>query len=982
MSNPKQENTLRGLILSFAALIVLFLLFGVFAIYNMQKVSRLNLRTYNHPLVVSNAAIQVNVSIVKMHRSMKDVVFSHSSSKIEQSIEAVNEEEKLVYQNLNIVKNNILGEEGKFLEISARDLLDKWRPIRNEVIKLIRNGRQETAANIMIDKNSNHVFRLEEKMLGLMTYAKNKALEFTRESEKMHSRLNVTTIIFLIVGILISLLAAFWTIKQTKIAQQIIHESEARYRSLIEQQTDLVSRFRPDGKFIFVNDTYSQFFNKPKEELIGNTWEPLPVDDDIEIIKEKLSTLSPENPTVIIENRVFSGKGEIHWMQFINSGLFDGKGDLQEIQSVGRDITEQKRAENALRESEKKYRLLADNASDVIWTRDMNFNLTYLSPSFETLTGYSIEESMALPDSERMTPTSLELMVNIFEEELKLEAQGNADPSRARTMEIEMIRKDGSTVWIEVTIKFIRNQTGQAVGMLGISRDVSDRKQAEKALQQSEERYRAMMESMKDPVYICSQDYRVEYMNPAMIKRTGRDATGESCFKALHDRDKKCPWCLYDKVQLGELAESDIVSPKDNRSYHVSQTPIVRKDGSVSAMTVFRDTTDIIQLETQLRQSQKMEAIGILAGGVAHDFNNILTTIIGNASLALMDVVEDESLRKDIEDIKIAGERAAALTRQLLAFSRKQIVQPELQDLNELLTGIEKMIGRLIREDIEILVIPESGLWQIEIDPGQMEQVVMNLVVNARDAMANGGKLTIETANIDLDEKYFRQHGIVEAHPDAYVMLAVSDTGIGMDKETQEHIFDPFYTTKEIGKGTGLGLSTVYGIVKQNNGFIWFCSEPGQGSTFKIYLPKAKEEVKEEVKKSTPAKNLGGSETVLIVEDDASLQKLAQKSLQAYGYRVLVAENGEDALGVSKDHDGSIDLMVTDVVMPKMGGKETAKQLQPLYPKMKVIYMSGYTDDAIVNKGVLAPGLNFIGKPYSPKGLARKVREVLDKKQD
>ncbi len=382
-------------------------------------------------------------------------------------------------------------------------------------------------------------------------------------------------------------------------------------------------------------------------------------------------------------------------------------------------------------------------------------------------------------------------------------------------------------------------------------------------------------------------------------------------------------------------------------------------------------------LEAQLRQAQKMEAIGVLAGGVAHDFNNILTTIIGNASLALMEVGKHGPLREEIEEIKAAGERAAALTRQLLAFSRKQIIQPKVLDLNELLAGIEKMLGRLIGEDVEILIIPESALWKVEIDPAQMEQIIINLAINARDAMPRGGKLTIGTANMDLDENYFRGHGFSET-PGSYVMLAVSDTGTGMDKETQEHIFEPFFTTKGVGKGTGLGLSMVYGIAKQNNGFIWVYSEPGQGTTIKIYLPKVKGDVGAEEKERTSVSKFSGSETVLIVEDDDSLRKFAHKALQQYGYKVLKAENGEDALRVSEAHDGSIDLLITDVVMPKVSGKETAERLQTLYPHIKIIFMSGYTDDAIVRHGVLTPGLNFIQKPFSPEGLARKVREVLD----
>jgi len=295
---------------------------------------------------------------------------------------------------------------------------------------------------------------------------------------------------------------------------------------------------------------------------------------------------------------------------------------------------------------------------------------------------------------------------------------------------------------------------------------------------------------------------------------------------------------------------------------------------------------------------------------------------------------------------------------------------------------MEKMLGRLIGEDIEMLTIPAPALWQVEIDPGQIEQVIMNLAINAKDAMPCGGKLTIETANADLDENYSHEHGIEEKKSGRYVMLAVSDTGIGMDKETHEHIFEPFFTTKKVGKGTGLGLATVYGIVKQNNGFIWVYSEPKQGAIFKVYLPEVKKDADPEKKEKKSVVKLNGSETVLIVEDDGLLRNLTQNTLQRYGYKVLDAENGEDAIRVCKEYDGRIDLMITDVVMPKIGGREAAKRLLPLYPQMKVIYMSGYTDDAIVHHGVLEPGLNFLEKPFTPKGLARKVREVLNQKVD
>ena len=476
------------------------------------------------------------------------------------------------------------------------------------------------------------------------------------------------------------------------------------------------------------------------------------------------------------------------------------------------------------------------------------------------------------------------------------------------------------------------------------------------------------------------------------LTRCGRKALGQPGVMVIDNPAEACVDCPLAEGYAGREAMSirleyedkvygilSVSIPKGAATDREEQSLFEEVAADIAyALSVIESEAQKEALEAMYLQSQKMEAIGTLAGGVAHDFNNILTAIIGNANLALMKVGKEDTLWEEIEEIKIAGERAAALTRQLLAFSRKQIIQPKILDLNELLTDIQKMLGRLIGEDVEILTIPGPALWQVDADPGQMEQVIMNLVVNAKDAMPKGGKLTVETANVNLDGNYFRNHGIKEEQPGSYVMLSVSDTGIGMDKETQERIFEPFFTTKEIGKGTGLGLPTVYGIIKQNNGFIWAYSEPGQGSTFKIYLPKAKGDVAAEEKEQHPVTALGGSETVLIVEDDDSLRKFARTVLKRKGYKVLEAENGEDAFRVSEAHDGPIDLLITDVVMPRMGGKETAERLQPLYPQMKVIYMSGYTDNAIAHHGILAPGLNFLEKPFTPEGLARRVREVLD----
>jgi CheY-like chemotaxis protein len=369
-----------------------------------------------------------------------------------------------------------------------------------------------------------------------------------------------------------------------------------------------------------------------------------------------------------------------------------------------------------------------------------------------------------------------------------------------------------------------------------------------------------------------------------------------------------------------------------------------------------------------------MEAVGRLAGGIAHDFNNLLTVISGRAQLVLGRMSHDSRDRRPLELIHKTSQRAAALTRQLLAFSRKQILQPKILDLNAVVSAVVPMLGRLIGEDVALVFEPKPHLAKIKADPGQLEQVILNLVVNARDAMPEGGKLTLETANVTLDAQYARQHAGVE--PGAYVMLAVSDTGIGMDADTQVRIFEPFFTTKEPGKGTGLGLSTVYGIVKQSGGNIGVYSEPGKGTTFKVYLPRTED--LEEAPEQLLSPPQGGVETLLLVEDEDDLRELASEILQTYGYTVLVANRAREAAVLAERYAGPIQLLLTDVVMPEMSGRALAEQLAPLRPEMRVLYMSGYTDHAIVHHGSLDPDTHFIQKPFMPDGLARKVREVLD----
>jgi PAS domain S-box-containing protein len=409
---------------------------------------------------------------------------------------------------------------------------------------------------------------------------------------------------------------------------------------------------------------------------------------------------------------------------------------------------------------------------------------------------------------------------------------------------------------------------------------------------------------------------------------------------------------------------------------HVSATPLFGREGQYTgAIAMLTDITERKRLEEQFRQAQKMEAVGRLAGGVAHDFNNLLMVINGHCDLLLKKLDARDPMHGQLTAVRKAGQRATALTQQLLAFSRKQITQPRVLDLNQVVGDVENMLRRLIGEDIALVTVLSPELGRVRTDPGHISQALMNLAVNSRDAMPKGGRLMIETANIDLDETYAREHPAV--NPGPYVQLTVSDSGTGMDAETQAHLFEPFFTTKKTGEGTGLGLSTVHGIVEQAGGFIWVYSELAKGTTFKIYLPRVEEAVEVEDVAEPAAGTLQGTETILVVEDQPELRKLARMVLEDHGYKVLAADNARDALFLSERHAGPIHLMLTDVVMPGMNGRELADRLKPLRPEMKVVYMSGYTANAIVEHGVLEPGIEYLQKPVSPDALAAKVRGML-----
>jgi two-component system cell cycle sensor histidine kinase/response regulator CckA len=504
-----------------------------------------------------------------------------------------------------------------------------------------------------------------------------------------------------------------------------------------------------------------------------------------------------------------------------------------------------------------------------------------------------------------------------------------------------------------------------------------ERKHAIEALREREERSRLLTEAAFDGI-VVTVDGVIREANPGM-----RDILGYPLDEMLgRPVTDFIPTELHAEVgrRVREGVEGRYefeVRRKDGRTILLEATtknlPVGGRPGRISAV---RDITSLRSLEQQLRQAQKMEAVGRLAGGVAHDFNNLLTAIFGYAELLAEDLPADHPGREDLKEIRTAATRASALTRQLLAFSRQQVLQPVVLNLNDVVENVDKMLHRLLGEDVDLEAHLARDLGNVRADAGQIEQVIMNLAVNARDAMPTGGKITIETANVDLDSGYADQHQPVV--PGRFVMLAVSDTGTGMDQTTKAKVFEPFFTTKEAGKGTGLGLATVYGIVKQSGGYIWLYSEPSQGATFKIYLPRVNAPVDAPVGVPESGGTVAGTETVLVAEDDPLLLPLARELLTKLGYRVLGARNPAEALAAARGHEGEIDLLVTDVVMPGGGGFQLAQQLLAQRPTMRVLYMSGYTDEAVVRHGLLERGTNYLQKPFTPAVLARRVRDALD----
>jgi len=770
-------------------------------------------------------------------------------------------------------------------------------------------------------------------------------------------------------------------ISERKRSELALRESEERYRTVTESANDAIITVDEDIQIQLVNQAAGRIFGYKPEEMLG----------------QPLTMLIPQHfrdaQHTALAEYLASERKNVPWGTFELPGLHRNGREIQlELSfseckeqgkkfftAIARDISDRKKAETVLRESEERLRGLFENARDIVFTCDLAGSFTSLNAAGEQLTGYSRSEALELNFTRVVAPEYLQVAKDMLERK----AGGDV----ASIYELEIITKQGERVLVEISSRTLHSD-GRAIGVQGSVRDITTRKRDEEALRRSEEQYRMLFDNNPQPMWVYDlETLAFLAVNDAAIKHYGysRNTFLSMTLNDLHpaadaarlivcarniDRLVHCgEWrhCTASGETIDVEITANVIDFANRRAGLVLANDLTQRKTAEKALRAS---------EVQLQQSQKLEAIGQLAGGVAHDFNNLLTAIAGYSDLTLRRLAEEDPLRGNLTEIIKATERAASLTRQLLAFSRKQILEPKILDLNAVVKDMSRMLRRLIGEDFELVTDLAADLARVKADPGQVEQIIMNLVVNARDAMPQGGKVRIKTENVVVDETYASHH--MPMQPGEYTMLAISDTGTGMDRETQSHVFEPFFTTKSAGKGTGLGLSTVYGIVKQSGGYVWVYSEVDNGTVFKVYLPRVSGGVRDEKSMTSTTDALRGSETILLVEDEEIVRRMARMILESSGYTVLEAGDVKDALRLCYENVSKIDLMLTDVIMPGMSGRLLAERVAVLCPDLRVIYMSGYTDDAIMRHGILEEDIVFLQKPFTRDSLLIKVREAVN----
>jgi PAS domain S-box-containing protein len=681
--------------------------------------------------------------------------------------------------------------------------------------------------------------------------------------------------------------------------------------------------------------------------------------------------------------KIFFPDGSTHFVHTQGYPKTNDSGKIVGLFGTSQDITDRVIAERALRESEENYRRMFENSVVGFFQSTPEGKFIRANSAFAKMFHYASSEELLSTNSDITTQYYLNPEDRSRYETI-LQQKGKVDG-----FEHEARCKDGVVIWVADSTRAYFDEEGRMIRYEGAVNDITERKLAEEALRRSHQTFLTVLDGIDATVYVADiHSHEILFMNKHMIDAFGGDFSGGLCYEAFRGETAPCENCTNDRLldadgQPTGVCVWETKNPLTGKWYINHDRAIRWLDGRMVRLQIAFDVTHIKEMEQeskrigeQLKQAQKMESVGRLAGGVAHDFNNMLSAILGYTELGMMDISPADPIHGRLKDIQQAAQRSADLTRQLLAFARKQTVAPKVLDLNGTVEGMLKMLRQIIGENIDLAWRPGKDLGPIKMDPSQIEQMLANLCVNARDAIHDTGKITVETGIVVFDETYCAMH--VGSVPGEYVLMAVSDNGCGMDAGTLSHLFEPFFTTKAVGKGTGLGLATVYGMVKQNNGFIDVISQPGRGTTFKIYLPRHATEAGWTAKVDATQPAARGLETILLVEDEPMILDIAVGILQRQGYTVMAAATPGEAIRLAREYAGEIHLLMTDVVMPEMNGRDLAKNLLSLYPNLKRLFMSGYTADVIAHHGVLDEGVQFLQKPFSVKALAAKVREVLD----
>ena len=761
-------------------------------------------------------------------------------------------------------------------------------------------------------------------------------------------------------------------ITDRRLAEEALRESEERARLIFNTVPDSITITRvEDGRYLQVNDYFCQSTGYTREETIGRTVGDLNVFVNVLDRERFVRELRDKGEVTDFEIQYRKKDGSL-FTTLLSARPIPYAGE-ECLVAVVTDITSRKQIEDALRKSEAQHRKLVESLREGFGVVNERNEVTYINKRFCELMGYLPEEMIGRPVSEFVDPENL----NILREQGIRRRKGEKG-----SYEVAWIRKDGNPVYSLLSPEPVFDALGNFKGSFAVITDISERRQMEEAVRKSEEKYRLLVENANEAILVI-QEGLIKYVNPKAVKimqYSDGDLFPQPFLKFIHPEDREKVMDQYLKRMAGEPTATvysfRLLDDQGNILWVEINAVQISWEGQAAVLVFLTDITEKKQLEMQFLQAQKMEAVGRLAGGVAHDFNNLLTSILGHSDLMMMRLRSGDPLIEDINEIIKAAKRATGLTRQLLAFSRKQLMQPKVLNLNGIIFDMKKMLQRLIGEDILLETVLSPDLRRVLVDPGQIEQVIMNLVVNARDAMPQGGTLTIETVNTRIDEVQLRQY--LGAKPGAYVLLSVKDSGSGISEEAQPHIFEPFFTTKELGQGTGLGLSTVYGIVKQSNGYIWMDSRPGEGTVFKIFLPQQEGEVESDLKLERSKGSLQGKETILLAEDNELVRNLTRSVLEHFGYRVLATEDGEEAGRMSKGYEGPIHLLLTDVVMPGISGRVLAEQLRIARPGISILFMSGYSEETVLLQGMQNLGAHFLQKPFTPEELGIRIREILD----